>query len=203
MAGDYTRFTHQPEKRNSSVLMQQGRVQLDSDSNEQVEILKRRLEVQAFDTFCGCAVPDTTPDGFKAAVVTQGTQHDLTLGTGRMYVEGHLAEIFEGEAWTYLNQPFLPNPPALEPVAGAVPLVYLDVWDREVTWVQDRNLLEKALQGPDTATRIQTVWQVKIAVGACDTDLTSLFPPSAGRLSSRAVVPPAGDDPCIVSPTGG
>ncbi len=201
MAGDYTRFTHQPEKRYSGVLMQQGRVQLDADANEQVAIQKRRWEVQAFDTFCGCAVPDTTPDGFQVTV--EGG--DLQLGVGRMYVHGLLAEIFEGEVWSYLDQPFLPHPP---PAAGDRVLVYLDVWDREVTWVQDPDLREKALQGPDTTTRVQTVWQVKqhserLPSRACETRLDEVFPPSAGRLSSRAVVPPASGDPCIVSPAGG
>jgi hypothetical protein len=47
----------------------------------------------------------------------------------------------------------------------------IDVWEREITYIQDRDLLEKALCGVDTATRIQTVWQVKLhAGGSCDTD---------------------------------
>ena len=36
MSGDYTRFTFDPLKRYSGVRMQQGRVQLDSDWNEEV-----------------------------------------------------------------------------------------------------------------------------------------------------------------------
>ncbi len=42
MSGDYTRFTFDPLKRYSGVLMQQGRVQLDSDWNEEIDILRRR-----------------------------------------------------------------------------------------------------------------------------------------------------------------
>ena len=98
-------------------------------------------------------------------------------------VDGHQAELFPGETLggnpiTYLNQPFLPDPPA---ITGAG-LVYLDVWEREVTAIQDPNLLDVALGGVDTATRRQTVWQVKLLQGAagqpppdCTTDLNALF----------------------------
>src|SRR6185436_7729127 len=160
MSGDYSRFTDRPLRRYTGVRMQQGRVQLDSDWNEEVAILKRRWETQAEDTFGPCAVPqETTPDGFK--VTPSGT--DLQLGAGRIYIHGRLAEIFPNEKVgsdpvSYLHQPFYPQPPALP---GGPYVVYLDVWDREVTYIEDPDILEKALGGPDTATRIQTVWQVK------------------------------------------
>jgi hypothetical protein len=208
MGGDYTRFTHDPAKRYSGVLMQQGRVQLDSDEIEWTEILTRRWQLQAQDTFGRCAVPKaTTPDGFKIAVVDEPTP-DLAIGAGRMYVDGLLAEILAGESFWYMNQRFYPSPLPLAEVAGPNAIVYLDVWEREVTTIEDPDLLEKALGGPDTTTRIQTVWQVKVhGMGqnrvTCDTDLVALFPPSGGRLSSRAIAPPASDDPCILSPTGG
>ena len=38
MKGDFTRLTFQPEKHYSSVRLQQGRVQLDADWNEQADI---------------------------------------------------------------------------------------------------------------------------------------------------------------------
>jgi hypothetical protein len=38
MKGDFTRFTFDPKKHYSSVRMQQGRIELDSDWNEQAEI---------------------------------------------------------------------------------------------------------------------------------------------------------------------
>lgn len=200
MAGDYTRFTHKPNKLYSGVLMQQGRVQTDADWNEQIAIEKRRWEVQTLDTFCSCAVPETTADGFKVTEVVTQPKLDFNLGTGRIYVLGVLAEIFE-EDMSYQNQPFYPEPEQSLP--GMRSLVYIDVWDREITWVQDRDLPEVALLGPDTTTRIQTVWQVKVTEGSCETDLKAKFPPSAGRLSSQAVTSPSSDDPCIVSSVGG
>ena len=66
MSGDYSRFTFKPRKRFSGVQMQQGRVQLDADWNEEVDLLKRRWEIQATDTFGYAAVPrKTTPQAFR------------------------------------------------------------------------------------------------------------------------------------------
>lgn len=210
MSGDYSRFTDRPGRRYTGVRMQQGRVQLDADWNEEVAILKRRWETQAEDTFGPCAVPEaTTSDGFK--ITPSGT--DLQIGVGRIYVHGRVAEVFAGEVVkegttehpvSYLHQPYYPQPPAL---AGANYVVYLDVWDREVTYIEDPDILEKALGGPDTATRIQTVWQVKFQQvaqgGSASCGATVGEPASTGTLSTQAVAPPASDDPCILSPTGG
>ena len=44
MSGDYSKHRFDPNRDYSGVLMQQGRVQLDADWNEQVEIQDRRLE---------------------------------------------------------------------------------------------------------------------------------------------------------------
>jgi hypothetical protein len=206
--GDYTRFTHVPQKRYAGVLMQQGRVQLDADWNEQIEIGQRRWQLQAVDTFGPCAVPRaTTPHGFEITAVG-GPPPDLQLGVGRMYVEGILAEIFPGETFTYLHQLFYPVPPPLATLSGPNGICYLDVWEREITAIEDPDLLEKALEGPDTTTRLQTVWQVKVhgmgeGLVTCETDLNALFPPSGGQLSTRAIAPPPVDDPCILPPSGG
>jgi hypothetical protein len=206
MSGDYTRFTYTPRKRYSGVFMQQGRVQLDADWNEAIEGIKRRWQVQAMDTFGHCAVPKaTTPDAFKIIPIA-GPPPNLSLGEGRMYIDGLLAEILEGELHqgnplSYLNQPFYPLPPPL-PASGEA-IVYLDVWEREVTYIEDPEILEKALGGPDTTTRTQTVWQVKVE-GADNATCGAALPAlSGGRLSTRAIVPPPADDPCIISPSGG
>ncbi|RXF74118.1 DUF6519 domain-containing protein [Hansschlegelia zhihuaiae] len=201
MSGDYTRFTHDPLKRRSGVLMQQGRVQLDSDWNESVDITKRRQRLQSLDVFGPIGVPyETTPEAFKIGVAA-GPGGDLTIEPGRLYVDGLLCEAFASETPSYLAQPFYPDPPAL-PAGDAV--VYLDVWEREVTYVEDASLLDVALGGADTATRTQTVWQLKVEGrdgAVCGLDVGD--PSSAGRLSSDAVAPPALSDPCILPPKAG
>ena len=51
--------------------------------------------------------------------------------------------------------------PALPTVPG-IYVVYLDVWERHITFLDDPAIREKALGGPDTATRTKIVWQVKL-----------------------------------------
>ena len=74
--GDYTRFSYKPAKRYAAVLMQQGRVQLDADWNEQSDIYKHRLECQAIDTLVqrlsrDAFAPRHPGDGFPKADIKQ------------------------------------------------------------------------------------------------------------------------------------
>jgi hypothetical protein len=225
MPGDYTRVTFDPFDDHLGVLMQQGRVMLDADFNELVGIIDRRFRAETIDIIGRCIVPRETPDGFRIQFVA-GV---LSIGRGRLYAHGLLAEnhgrppiefdpILAEPRGTlpvpYLEQPYLPNASEVSPLPdGAGPhLVYADVWQREVTHLEEPDLVEKAV-GVDTATRLQTVWQVKILsnVGriACDTRAdqipgwSDIVRPSAGRLTTATAGVPADTDPCVVNPAGG
>jgi hypothetical protein len=226
MSGDYSRKTFDPLRDFSGLLMQQGRVQLDADWNELVGIISRRLRAETTDIIGRGTVPKETPDGFKIEI-SGGV---LTIGRGRIYVDGLLAEnhgkpplefdaVLSEQRGTltvaYDEQPYFPNAKkvAPAPTEGGPYLVYLDVWQREVTYLQVPELIEKAV-GVDTTTRLQTVWQVRVLsdVGTditCDTkdDLVPGWPdiirPSDGRLSTDAVGVVTPDDPCVIPPTGG
>jgi len=126
--------------------------------------------------------------------------------------EDSLGELRGTTEVSYSDQPYYPSPlpPSLPGTAGTTDLVYLDVWPREVTALEDPAIQEIALGGPDTATRLQTAWQVKVLknVGArscADPPAAwdALVAPSPGRLTTSAVAPPASDDPCVLSPSGG
>jgi hypothetical protein len=112
----------------------------------------------------------------------------------------------------FTAQPYLPVALALPKPPGAGPHVaYLKVWKREVTAVKDPRLLEPALGGIDTATRWQTVWQVRLLenVGAgatCGTKLSlwdELIAPSPARLTTGTMVVEDPEDPCLIPPGGG
>jgi hypothetical protein len=206
MSGDYSRFTHDPAKRYGGVRQQQGRVALDSDWNEQRDILERRFRLLAQDALGPEAIAwRTTPEAFEIRVIA-GAPPDLSIGEGRAYVDGWLAEHLPGEGATYLAQPFLPDPPPL-PATGGV-LVFLRLFEREITWVEDPGLIDPALGGADTTTRAQMAWQV-VAVAppdgeaVCDVDPYALFPPSPARLSTDATLAPEPDDPCVLPPEDG
>ncbi|HVR11513.1 MAG TPA: DUF6519 domain-containing protein, partial [Thermoanaerobaculia bacterium] len=107
---------------------------------------------------------------------------DLRIGAGRYYVCGVLCA--NPGPSLYTEQPDYPGA-QLPPGPGRF-LVYLDVWERTVTWIQDPTLREVALGGPDTAVRSQTVAQVKIRPIAREDDGTVLpAAPPAGRLQAR------------------
>lgn len=223
MSGDYSRERFDQFKDYSSVRMQQGRVQLDADWNELGDLLDRRWRAETTDIIGRAVVPTETPDGFRIQIAA-GL---LTIGRGRMYVDGLLAEnhgkaplefdpILAEQRGTlpvpYNEQPYFPNVAIVNPAptSGGPHLVCLDVWEREVTHLQDPELVEKAV-GVDTTTRMQTVWQVRVLanVGAgttCGSFITawdSLIAPSSGRLSSAAVGVETASDPCLIPPSGG
>ncbi|MEO0249774.1 MAG: DUF6519 domain-containing protein, partial [candidate division WOR-3 bacterium] len=67
MKGDFTRFTHDPKKHYTGVLKQQGRVDLDADWNEQVEIQDHLERTANRDVIGLCGVPEEG-GGFKIGV---------------------------------------------------------------------------------------------------------------------------------------
>ena len=166
MKGDFSRDTFNAFKHFSRLLMQQGRVQLDADWNEQASISAHYLRTLAADLIGPHGGPR---DGFKISRIPADTGQplmDLAIAGGHYYVAGllceHLAAVGnQGAAATYWTQRDYP----VGKDAGALPqapfLVYLDVWERHITVVEDPGILEPALGGADTCTRVQVVWQVK------------------------------------------
>lgn len=204
MKGDFTRVAFRPEQHYSSVRLQQGRVLVDADWNEQVDLQAHRDETATADLAGRCAAPMHAA-GF--AIQPQGAT--FQIGAGRYYVDGILCENEQAAAFT--AQPDLPGA-ALPGQAGTY-LAYLDVWQRHLTAVERPELREVALGGPDTATRTRTIWQVKLlrpgdvnAAVSCDQFGAGWSPPgtqSTGRLRARAEPEetPAGE--CLVPPGAG
>src|SRR5438552_14297990 len=89
MRADITRSTYKPAKRFNSVRMQQGRVQLDADWNEQLDIQAHLDRTAGLDLIGPCGAPEIG-GGFKVGVTPDG--HDLSLTPGRMYIDGILCE---------------------------------------------------------------------------------------------------------------
>ena len=238
MSFDASRFPFDPWKDFAGVVMQQGRVQLDSDWNEWLAILNRRIQAGTLDTVGRAVYPATTPYGFKIGATTDASGvHHVTIGAGRMYVHGLLAENHGPPAqaqWDpalaelsgapqtsppapeadldFTQQPYFPG--AALPSGNGPFLVYLDVWRRAVTYLENPDLIEKAV-GVDTTGRLQTAWQVRlldvssVAGGVtCSTPDTSipawqaLLQPPAARLTT-GVVKSGTPGPCCLTPNTG
>ncbi|PWT99391.1 MAG: hypothetical protein C5B51_27320 [Terriglobia bacterium] len=280
MKADFTRDSFDPVKSFTRVLMQQGRVQLDADWNEQTSILLHYLRTLAADIIGPAGAP-AQHAGFVIGKLDSAlaVPNDFIVGAGRFYVDGYLVELAsesipysrvpntnnriqvpalwaDGAALarqqlielldsakatvlitritdigingstvtvagdltpfsasgilrrvaTYQSQPGLPFPATL-PVGDST--VYLDVWERSITYVQDDSTREVALLGPDTAARAQTVWQLRV-ISATNVGGTSPFNPAnplasltgvnRGIIKAMAKQPEANIDPCTLSP---
>ncbi|MER7706359.1 DUF6519 domain-containing protein [Kitasatospora sp. NPDC097605] len=156
----------------------------------------------------GDAVPD---DGVPTGVPT---------GAGDAGRDGDGDAPRTPAGWTYWDQPdaYRDQERPEDRLPGAFPfLVYLKVWERSVTAVEDPEIREAALGAamPDTAARAKVVWQVLALPGAelnvPDGGISRVreaFEAWAeprerptGRLAARARRPErASEDPCLAHP---
>lgn len=221
MKGDFSRDTFDPTRHYSGVRMQQGRVQVDADWNEQRAIDAHRTETETRDVVGGCGGPmgaaglrivanagaltaeETAAPGNASPPALSGAG-DFLITAGRYYVGGWLVE--NDRIANYRGQADFPGAP-LPPSAGTY-FVYADVWQRHVTALEDPAIREVALGGPDTATRSKTLWQVKLVrVGDIGDPLHCLSNPLAwsnaiaaptGRIAARSEPGETAATPCIV-----
>lgn len=212
--GDFSRDSFNPANHFSRVLMQQGRVQLDADWNEQTAILLHYLQTLAADL-----IGPHGGNGFEIALKDQS----FTIGSGHYYVDGILCENDKqfdnaGNEQLLLYDKQSDYPIAANPTLPDVPfLVYLDVWERHISYLEDDNIREIALGGADTATRAKTVWQVKVSeklegvaqAADIETQWDQLVekwqPKNRGLLKARGKQKTGTDstNPCIIAPEAG
>jgi hypothetical protein len=196
--GDFTRDTFDAGRRYSRVLMQQGRVQLDADFNEQASLMVHYLRGLAVDLMG----PHAAPAGMEGQpaedfLVSVPDGEHLVAAPGLYYVNGIRCE----------------NPEPIRlliPAEPKVHLAYLDVWERHIAAVEEDLIREVALNGPDTASRAKIEWQVKLLADVRLKDnsyaafleaLESIRKPGTGQLRARARQREEADlEPCLVDP---
>lgn len=276
MKGDISRQTFARKNHYSSVRMQQGRVQLDADWNEQADIVAHRGRTTTRDLIGCCGgplgaaafavtvlprqaggpateltiradaervrtadfadVPDAgrdvrdpsgvrpdpsgvrpaDPSGIRPVRVPRrpNTGDDFKLGAGRYYVDGILCE--NEQEVRYSAQPDFPEAAKFGTAPydeDALYLLYLDVWQRHLTALDDPHIRETALGGPDTATRAKTVWQAKlwrvpddngvVCPEVFDSFIAAEVVGNKGLLNASTAPEQAGGDPCVVPPSAG
>jgi hypothetical protein len=238
MKNDITRNTFDPAKHFSRVLMQQGRVQLDADWNEQASILLRYVRLLAADVI-GAAGGPRVASGFELVIdksrldelISDLGKKDkdrlqellkkqkLLLSPGRYYVDGWLAE---NESFvSFFHQPHFKRHGSADDLRKLITekgpsLIYLDIWERHVTFIEDDSIREKALGGPDTATRAQVVWRVRareltdaeknasdqstcVAIKAGWEEWKHRQTANRGKLRAKVMEQEESEDPCVAS----
>lgn len=171
MKGDFSRVTFDPRNHFSQVLLQQGRVTLDADPNEQGMILLHYLRTLSRDLFGPHGGPVDNL-GFELTLDVTPSPATLVIGAGRYYVDGILCE---SAGCDYIDQPhYVPLRADDKNDGDALRTwlsdrsegdgqfwIYLDVWERHVSAIEHPSIREVALGGPDTCSRAQVVWQVR------------------------------------------
>ncbi|HUI56726.1 MAG TPA: DUF6519 domain-containing protein [Bryobacteraceae bacterium] len=181
MKGDFSRLRFNQNKHYTSVLEQQGRVALDADANEQCAINEHIRDTENVDIIGPFGGPKTSA-GFGITV----SGNTIQIGAGNYYVNGLLCE--NGAPLGFMNQPFLIHPPLSDSqllselqsgTVSAIP-IFLEVWQRLVTSLDDPCLAEPALGQADTTARLQTVWRVVAQPIAATTSTPTLGTLSGG-----------------------
>jgi hypothetical protein len=228
MKGDFSRDSFDRQKPFSRVMMQQGRVQIDADWNEQTSLTLAYARTLAADLlgkgagparYCGFRIAteaDLAPpasgaaDPFtpeerealkkNASALKKG---DLLLLPGRYYVGGIAIEL--GAPTLYSGQIGYPFDEAtkaevLNDVASW--LAYLDVWEEFVSAEQDGSIAEPALGGVDTCGRALIRWQVRVLIEPekGEDGLEVLESHVSGSLTARTDEAKVPKSPCIIPP---
>ncbi len=213
MASDRARLSHDPSRQYRSLVLQQGRVSLEADTNEASRLAETALRQDIIDIVGPMGTPD---DGYEVKV---GSGGGLGIGAGSYYVGGWRVALDEpirlGEG---------PDEADLDPtpLGDGQYAVALLLTEQEVSAVEDHALLEVALGGPDTCQRTRLMQRaVAVPIGGDDckaafADLTEAlgaegadYDPATGAIVPRArlhvtlVSSPAPADPCDPPASGG
>jgi Family of unknown function (DUF6519) len=193
MKGDFSRLRDNRGKGYSRVMMQQGRVLLDSDWNEQAALMQEMVRRLARDLY-GLHGGPGDELGFR--IFKEGGTDRYMIGAGRYYAYGHMVE---NRIARDLKEQLDATDTAIL-AAGGTWLAYLDVWEDYVSPEQDSELVEVALGGPNTCGRAKTMWKVRIKQGKTDVELSKLMPTGGGLLSAFTDGKPQPDELCVISP---
>ncbi|HET8934754.1 MAG TPA: DUF6519 domain-containing protein [Polyangiales bacterium] len=170
MRGDFSIDRFDRSKHFNRVLKQQGRVDLEADWNEQASIAAHHMRTMLVDLVGSAAGPvgnagfgvvdwANLTDAQKKELAAQKLEPEMgnfLFRPGRYYVNGLLVENERFVSFT--EQPDW----HAERLKAGTYLVYLDVFEHQVTYLEDDSIREIALGGPDTCTRVKTTWQVKV-----------------------------------------
>ena len=164
MKTQISRDSFQPGQNYSGVYLQQGRMILDADWNEFTDIQKARLVDALRDAISGLQtekgpVPGGAPrvGGLRIYADPEGSTN-IRIQPGALYVEGVPARL-DAATPPLINKQ--PDYPIQAVYSGQNLRLYADVWERSVSALERSALKDAALHGADTATRSQTMLQVK------------------------------------------
>ncbi|HEX9023168.1 MAG TPA: DUF6519 domain-containing protein [Geobacteraceae bacterium] len=165
--GNFSRDTFNRLKNYVGVRLQQGVPLVDADWNEMEDIRKDELRT-LIKWFVGDGVP-LGSDGFRVVMEPSGT--DFTIKAGICLVGGW--ETINHADLKYQAQPLFKNDTLalkwgvakIDTLTSSVPqrddMVYLDAWEREVTPLEDNDLVDARI-GIESCVRLKREWVVRV-----------------------------------------
>lgn len=176
---DLSRQATDTRKHYAGVRMQQGRVLTDDDFNEAAILDAEELRRTRLHAIGAYGAPDT---GFlpKNFAVDGNGKLDFKLSKGHLYLGGLRLEMSMEENFL-LQKDWLnfdsavdaQNPPANGQTR--TDLVWIECWQQPVTAIEDSELFEVALGGPDTTTRWRTMRRVHVTEGVAETECAAAW----------------------------
>jgi hypothetical protein len=157
---DISRSAFDPRKQYASVRMQQGRVILDDDWNENERIANEDLRRSRVDIVGPAGSPD---EGFGISNLhqTADDQIDFKISAGSFYLGGNRLELHRSVSYLQQDDALQPGKLTVGAPNGArSDLAVLMTYQQPVSAVEDSELFEMALGGPDTTTRLRTMQRV-------------------------------------------
>ncbi|HEY6477573.1 MAG TPA: DUF6519 domain-containing protein, partial [Polyangia bacterium] len=209
MPSDVSRLLLQPRKHYADVRFQQGRALVDSDLNEGTQLREEERRQAALDLIGPTGTPDegfslgvplvagspippqTDPLPVGKNLSTTNVQLGsstvavipLTLRAGTMYVGGNRLPLEQPEPFVF-QRDFLqlapPEPlPQLDAEGAFNQFYYLETWEQPVTSVEDPEIAEPMLRGPDVATRVRAMRRARLlnlgpSIASCEDAFTAL-----------------------------
>ena len=144
---DLTRDSFRPKQNYTKLRQQSGRVALESEFNEAIDIIGEQLRRTIKDVICDSGSPD---DGFKiSALQSPSNVYDFAISKGTYYIGGLRFDCSKDT--TFLSQPDWlqistnPDLPALNVMEERNDFVYLECWEQDVSAVEDAELPDKAI----------------------------------------------------------
>jgi Family of unknown function (DUF6519) len=154
---DISKNSFKENKHFDKVIFQLGKPVLDSELNENTDIIRHMIRKSANEIIGKCGTSDE--QAFK--ICTKGYPYTFWIGQGFYFIDGILYE--NSKPITVYNQADLPSLGNCTPCPSkeGLHIVYLDGMEKEITMVEDPQIMERALEGLDTAARSKNVIQVK------------------------------------------
>src|SRR5712692_5622203 len=166
MGSDRARITYDESRQYRAVIMQQGRVTVEADWNEEEQIINEEIREDALDFVGSNGTPD---NGYRVIETGQipTPAFDFSVNKGTMYVGGVRAfladdvEYSKQREWLdHLGDPDWVDPSTLVNAPPQREFIYLYLREQEVSAVEDSTLREVALGGPDTAQRLRLIQHI-------------------------------------------